>query len=84
MQRLFIPALLLSFVIAGAAVKLGMGGPIIYPFWAAAAWLALFVVAVIAFRRRSLWFLIGAPFALGPALLIYWYVATCVPTKSCL
>ena len=85
MSRLFVPLLILSFMVAVAAdARLLLGGSIADPVWIAYGWVALFVFALIVFRWRGLWFLIGAPFALGPAIFIYWYVATCVPTKSCL
>ena len=84
-ERAFIATAIISVLIAiGAVARLAMGGRIVYPFYFAFAWVILIVVALVVFRRRALWLLLGAPLALGPAILIYVYVATCVPTKSCL
>src|SRR5262249_25641936 len=78
---LFLPLLVLSFVIAATAViRFPFGDEIRFGL----AWLALFGIAFLAFKRRALWFLLGAPFALGPGILTIVYVQVCWAYRSCL
>lgn len=62
-------------------LKFGFGN--LYALAIGGLWLILFVIALIAFRRQALWFLLGAPIALGLPLLMLLYLYECMP-KSCL
>jgi hypothetical protein len=85
LQKLFAPLLAISLVLALLPVaRLSMGGPILYPFLLALPWIVCALAAAVMYRWRGLWFLVGAPFALGPALLLTIYLALCIPAKSCL
>lgn len=51
----------------------------------AALWLTVFAIAVLRLRRKSLWLLVGAPFALHwPIWLLLNGIPTCYWTRSCI
>ena len=77
------PMLVASLVIAAASI----GGPMVFryepnlsratnmSFCLGAVWLLTLCAALIRFKKRGLWFLVGAPFALLVPLMwiaIYW------------
>jgi hypothetical protein len=80
----FLPVLLVTILLAVVSFCLQVAGlghlapPII------AVWLASILVGLVLCRWRGLLLLLTAPIALGPILLLYTYVAICVPEKSCL
>lgn len=84
MDRLFLALLVLSYSVAAAALMAIIRGHIMPNFLLAATWLLMTVIAFIAFKRKAMWFLLGAPFALGPTLWVALYLYECIPTKSCL
>jgi hypothetical protein len=84
-QKLFGPLLAISALLALLPfIKLAMSGPINDPILLAIPWFLCVLAALVIYRRRGLWFLAGAPVVLGPAILIFTYLARCIPSKSCL
>jgi hypothetical protein len=85
LQWLFWPLLTLSFVMGAVSVwRLMGGGTMTIVMWIGYAWLGLFVLSLVLFRRRGLWFLTSMPFAFGPAALIVVYLASCMAEKACI
>jgi hypothetical protein len=73
---------MLAAVSAFVIIRIGL--PARPLFLIAVAWLAVFVFALAAFRRRGLWVLASAPLAFVPGALLFAYVASCGPSSGCL
>ena len=80
-SRFFPSTLIISLLVGATSVFLLFEGTANYLIPLAAIWLFIFVIALAIFRKQALWLLFGAPFALGPLLLIWLYMYECIPTK---
>lgn len=80
----FLPVLLATLLLAVVSFYLQVAGLGHLAFPVIAVWFASILVGLVLCRWRGLLLLLTAPIAVGPVLLLYAYVAICVPEKSCL